>query len=743
MVRLGIGGQLLLLAVGCVPAHPRLSAKANPLVSSTPLQPSAKPAPERAGPPRAALRPVVDLYHGVAVSDPYRWLENGQDPEVQQWSDAQNALTRAALDALPERAALGARVRELLTTASAAYFSLHHAGGRLFSLEKRPPSQQPFLVTMPSTDDPSGERIVVDPNRLDASGKTSIDFYLPSPDGKKVAVSLSVAGSEEGAVHIYDVETGADSGETIPRVNGGTAGGSVAWSSGGQQLFYTRYPHPGERPAADLAFYQQVWSHQLGTSPAQDHYSLGEQLPRIAEVELEASADGELLLARVAHGDGGRYEHFLRMPSGEWRRFAELSDEIGSAHFGRDGNLYVLSRLRAPRGKLLRVSPRRPSLEQAVTVVPESDAVIQSFLVTQARLYVADLVGGPSRLRMFDTLGKALGEVPTLPISTVGELEWLGGDDILFETESYLTAPAFYRYEAKANTVRKTALFQRSPADFSDAQVRRDTCRSRDGTSVPLTLIEPQSSADVGPRPTLLTAYGGYAISLTPRFRAINRLWLDQGGVVAVANLRGGGEYGEAWHRAGNLTNKQNVFDDFAACMARLVETRVTRPELLAITGGSNGGLLMGATLVQHPTAFRAVASRVGIYDMLRVETTPNGVFNVEEYGSVKDPQQFAALYAYSPYHHVVDGTAYPATLLLTGKNDPRVDPYHSRKMLARLQAASAGHQPILLRTSDATGHGHSSPLSAEVDEATDMYAFLLHELGVRFHARSAVQHAK
>jgi prolyl oligopeptidase len=421
---------------------------------------------------------------------------------------------------------------------------------------------------------------------------------------------------------------------------------------------------------------------------------------------------------------------------GKWQPLARLADKVKRAHFGLDGNLYLLSRLGAPRGKLLRVSPRQPSLERAVTLVPESDAVIERFLATRTRLYVADLVGGPSRIRSFDAKGKALADVPILPISAVTELEALEADAIVFRNESYLEPAGFYRFDPQLAKTSKTALFQSSPASFADSLVTLEKCKSKDGTEVPLTLVTPKDLPHDGSRPALLTGYGGYGISLTPRFRPITRLWLELGGTSAVANLRGGGEMGESWHLAGNLTHKQNVFDDFAACMARLVELGVTRPSKLAIMGGSNGGLLMGATLVQHPGEFRVAVSRVGIYDMLRVENTPNGVFNISEFGSVLNPEQFRALHAYSPYHHVQDGTAYPAALLLTGANDPRVDPYNSRKMVARLQAATSSSHPILLRTSKTTGHGRSTPLSGEIDEDVDVYSFLFSELGERFRVR-------
>ena len=279
----------------------------------------------------------------------------------------------------------------------------------------------------------------------------------------------------------------------------------------------------------------------------------------------------------------------------------------------------------------------------------------------------------------------------------------------------------------------RTALYQTSPADFSDCEVVREFAVSKDGTKVPLNVIKRKGTKLDGQNPTLLNGYGGYSISLTPRFRVSRKVWLEQGGIYAIANLRGGGEFGEEWHRAGNLTHKQNVFDDFLACADYLIDTKHTRPEKLAIEGGSNGGLLMGAALTQAPELFRAVVSHVGIYDMLRVELHPNGAFNVTEFGTVKDAKQFAAMFAYSPYHHVKNGTDYPAMLLLTGENDPRVDPANSRKMAARLQAATASKRPVLLRSTSGSGHGLDSSLSERIAQEADVFAFLFDQLGVKY----------
>jgi prolyl oligopeptidase len=712
------------------PVEPTEPPPASPPNAAAPTAPAAAPSQ-----PVTAKRPVVDEYHGTRVTDDYRWLEDAKAPEVNEWITAQTRRAREKLDALPDRGPIKARLTELIGAPSPNWGGLRRVGGQLFAFKFQPPKQQAFLVTMKSEDDPSSERIILDPSVIDPKNKTSIDFYVPSRDGKKVAVSLSEGGSELGTVHIYDVATGKETGDVIPRVNGGTAGGSVAWNRDGTGLYYTRYPREGERPKADLDFYTQVYFHKLGTPTKDDVYAIGKEFPRIAEIELLGSEDGKHLLASVANGDGGEFDHYLLGPSGKWVTLATIPDKVIRANFGRDGGLYLLSRAGAPHGKLLRVSPDKPALASAEVVVPESQAVIQSFLATRKRLYVTDLLGGPSQIRVFDTKGKAKENVPILPVSSVFGVMALEGDDILFNNQSYTEPRAFYRYQADSGKVTRTALVQTPTASFADAEIVRETCASKDGTKVPINILRRKGTKLDGSNPAVLNGYGGYGASQTPGFNQIARLFLDQGGVYAVANLRGGGEFGEEWHKGGNLTRKQNVFDDFIACSEHLISAGYTKPDKLSIMGGSNGGLLMGAVLTQRPDLFKAVVSFVGIYDMLRVELTPNGAFNVTEFGTVKDPEHFKAIYAYSPYHHVKDGTAYPATLLLTGQNDPRVDPYNSRKMAARLQAATSSPAPILLRASSDTGHGGGTPLGARIEELADVYAFLFHTLGVPFKA--------
>ncbi|HEY0993231.1 MAG TPA: prolyl oligopeptidase family serine peptidase, partial [Kofleriaceae bacterium] len=447
--------------------------------------------------------------------------------------------------------------------------------------------------------------------------------------------------------------------------------------------------------------------------------------------------DGQSILVLVANGDGGEFAFYaIDARSGGVTQLFRFSDKIVSGTFGPDGTLYLISRRGAPRGAVLRL-PRPYASSRPELIVPEGDGVIDEVAATASRLYVVELIGGPSRLRSF-RLARGKASAPELvatpfPIATIEAANPSGADDLLYRTESYTNTPGWYRYIARTRQSVPTALVQPMAFSMDDVEVVRETCTSADGTSVPLSVLRKRGIALDGSHPALLHGYGGYAISLTPSLHRLTRMWIDQGGVYAEANLRGGKEFGETWHEGGKLANKQHVFDDFYACAQTLVTRGYTKPDLLAIEGRSNGGLLMGAALVQHPEMYRAVLSGVGIYDMLRVELTPNGAFNVTEFGTVKEPALFAALLAYSPYHHVVDGAAYPAVLLTTGANDPRVDPYNSRKMTARLQAATSSRHPILLRASDDVGHGIGSPLAAIIDEATDSFAFLMNELGMHY----------
>jgi prolyl oligopeptidase len=458
-------------------------------------------------------------------------------------------------------------------------------------------------------------------------------------------------------------------------------------------------------------------------------YSTGKDFPRIAEIELEASRDGKTMVAEVKNGDGGEVAHYLFGLDGNWKQLTQFSDQVKQARIGRDNALYLLSRKDAPHGKILRMPLDKPDLAGAATIVPASDAVIEAMVPTEKALYVEDLLGGPSQIRRFGLDGKDEKLISIPKISAVQGMLALEDGSLLFNDVSF-TQPAawFHLVEGRPAPV-KTALVSTSPVSFDDIEVTREFATAKDGTKIPLNIVRKKGTKLDGQNPTLLYGYGGYGVSESPGFSFSRRLWFDRGGVYVAANIRGGGEFGEEWHKAGNLTKKQTVFDDFAAAAEYLIKQKWTNAQKLALQGGSNGGLLMGALITQHPELMRAVVSAVGIYDMLRVELAPNGAFNVTEFGTVKDPEQFKALYAYSPYHHVVDGTKYPAILMMTGANDGRVAPYHSRKMVARLEEANKSDKPILLRTSLSAGHGIGTALSERIKQLSDIYSFLFAQL--------------
>jgi prolyl oligopeptidase len=697
--------------------------------------------------PPTPKKPVTAEMHGVKIIDDFRWLENGDDPTVRNWSEGQTRHAREVLDQSPALPAIRQRVKQLMSHTSPDYLSLNWSGGRLFALKSQPPKNQPFLVTMDSADKPESARVVVDPNQLNSKGTTAIDFFAPSRDGRLVAVSLSEGGSEDGTVHVYETQTGKALADVIPRVNGATAGGSLAWNADGSGFYYTRYPRGDERAKEDMNFYQQLYFHKLGTPTSEDAYSLGKEFPRIAEISLEASPDGRYLLATVANGDGGDFAHYLMDPSGHWTQLTQFSDQVKAITFGLDNRLYLFSLKDAPRGKIQRLDVAQPELAHATTIIPESSAAIEgerigntghgaNFVPTATRLYVVDQIGGPSQIRVFDHEGRQLQNVPLDPVVSVGQVVRLDGDQVLVRAETYLHPPAWYRCEPGKSV--PTMLFRTSPVDYSDTEVVREFAVSKDGTKVPVNIIMRKGTKRDGKNPTLLTGYGGFNSSQKPSFSSIRRLWLDQGGIWVIANLRGGSEYGEEWHKAGSLTNKQNVFNDFAACARHLIDRRYTTPAKLAIEGGSNGGLLVGVALVQHPELYRAVVGHVGIYDMLLHDRHPNGAFNVPEYGTAKDPEQFRAIYAYSPYQHVKDGTPYPAVFLMTGEHDGRVDPGNSRKMAARLQEATSSGLPVLLRISTTSGHGFGTGLSERIVQQADVFAFLFQQLGVEYRQSSA-----
>jgi prolyl oligopeptidase len=673
--------------------------------------------------PKTVKKPVTESYHGVNVVDNYRWLENGSDPAVRKWVKDQNQYTRTVLDKYPALKPIRKRLVELVDKAPPHYEQLTYQRKLLFALKDG------VLVTRRGTGKMDTEQVVVDPDKVIPDQDATIDYYTPSPDNRLVAVSLSTKGKENGTAYIFEVATGKKQTDQIPRVIT-AAGGGLTWKGDGSGLFYSRHLSGNKRPQANGPVIRQIFFHKLGTTSETDTYCLGKDFPANAGIGLDTSRDARYVVASVSQGSDNNLALYVLGPTNRWIQVSRFADRITGAEFGPDNSLYLFSLNKAPRGQVLRMSLVKPDLAAATTVVPEGKGVIQGVATAASRLYVLDLLDGSERIRVLDLEGKQLKTVPLKPLSSVKQVVPLEKDEVLFENETYLDPPAWYRYDPATGKTVPTALSEQYPAHFSDTEVVREFAVSRDGTRIPMHILRRKGIKLDSRNPTLLTGYGGFGENELPSFDVTRRIWLEQGGVYAVAHPRGDGEYGEDWHLAARRTRKQTTFDDFTACMRHLVDRKYTNRDRLAISGASNGGLLVGAMVTQQPDRFRAAVANVGAYDMLRLEVHATGAMFTPEFGTVKDPDQFKALYAYSPYQRVTDGKAYPAVFLQAGENDNRVDPAHTWKMAARLQSATSSKTPILLWTSLGAGH-ESGP--GEATLKADEFAFLFFQLGVRY----------
>lgn len=722
----------LALSSACGSSQPPAPAPAPPPpavhVPSDPPTPVAQP--KKDGPAPAAIQIVKDTYHRVTVEDSYRWLED-DSPETKTWTDAHDAYARGILDKLPDTAPFHAELEKILNAPITIYDDFDVGGSKLFAIRRPPSKEQGELIVLADPEHAKTAKLIIDPISADHPRRT-IDWYVPSPDGSKIAISMSDAGSEIGDVHILDV-TGKEL-EVVANVQRPTGGGSVAWAPDSQAIYYTRYPLAGEPHEAEKDFWVQVYFHALGTPTAKDRFELGKDLPKSAEILLESDKRGRVI-ASIQLGDGGVFRHYLHDAKG-WRQLDDWADQIVAVAFGPTDDLLLVSRKDAPRGKLMKLSAKAKTSAEATLLVPEGkDSIITEFtsrsiVVAGDRVYLRYQLGGPSELRAFTTAGKPIAGPNGPPVSAVHEpLAWRG--DLLVAYSSYTTPLTLNHYFAKTGKLVELADFTaKYPIDFSNFEARREMATSKDGTAVPLNIVWPKGAPQDGSLPCIVTGYGGFGIDQTPKAPTTFAPLLARGTCFVDVNLRGGREFGEDWHRKGMLLAKQNVFDDFAAALDYLVAKHYTSRTKLGIIGGSNGGLLMGAMITQHPDAFKAAISSVGIYDMLRNELSANGQFNTAEFGSVTDADQFKALYAYSPYHHVGRGIAYPAILMPIGANDGRVAPWQSRKMIAALEAANSGNAPVLLRVSATTGHGQGTNRSERIDTLAAELAFFRWQLG-------------
>jgi prolyl oligopeptidase len=665
----------------------------------------------------------VEILHGESIPDPYRWLEQGEDPRTQVWTAEQNALTESLLTALPGRARLRARLDELLSIG--ALSTPEPVAGRYFYQRRDGRQNQPVLYVREGRD--GEDRALVDPNGLDAQGTTALDWFYPSEDGRLLAYGLSENGSEQSLLHLLEVDSGAPLPDRIPR----TRAADLAWLPDSSGFYYTRYPAPAEVPEGEEHYHRAVYFHRLGTDPAGDP-----QVFRPAEKEhwpgVDLSPDGRWLVIGVARTFDQTDLYLQDLEAGTPP--LPVARDLPATFDGEvvRGRLYLRTNLDAPTYRLYLVDPERPAREGWREIVPaRADAVLDGFRVVGPALALSYLERAASRLRLVDLEGNGVREV-ALP--TIGSLfglsgEW-DGDEVFYGFTSYTVPPTVYRLALPTGT---SELWRRVDADLDPSryEVRQVAYPSRDGTEVTMFVVHRTGVSRDGANPVYLSGYGGFNISMTPAFSRSLLLWLERGGVVAIPNIRGGGEYGEAWHQGGMLGTKQNSFDDFMAAAEWLIREHYTRPDRLAAAGGSNGGLLMGAVLTQRPELFAAVVIQVPLLDMLRYHRFLIARLWIPEYGSAEDPEQFRWLRAYSPYHHVRDGVAYPAVLLATAESDTRVDPMHARKMAARLQAASSSDRPVLLRLEARAGHGAGKPLNKVLDELTDTWTFVFWQLGV------------
>lgn len=698
---------------------------------------SAKPAPSAKQPSGATLKPpptpkhgVVDHYFSAAVMDPYRWLEDGAAPAVNDWIKKQNAYADKVMGSFAERKAIEKRVRQLSLTSTDRFAPVLGAG-KLFFLEQTPPQQQAVLALQPW---PEGKaKVLYDPNK---SRGTAITRYWPSPDGSYVAYGTAEGGSEATTVHVVRVSDGKPLPDSLPYAGGGTTPQALAWDPDSKGLLYVRLPLPGTVKRSELQFNAAIYHHVLAKPVKDDTLAFGKELSPVAEYSFAVSGDGKHRAILVHFGDGNPTRVFMEKGAG-WKRVLGPDANVraggaprlnGGAASWLGDNLLAVTHQAAPRGRLLSLD-KKGGMRQLVA--QQKWAMHGVYAIKGG--FVLVMVQGPTwRVDQYDDKGKRVRSVP-LPADGISVNDVASSDlsdQVLFEYSGWKIAGRWVRYDASAGKL-STIFSVKPPADYSRVETHLITAVSKDGTKVPVTVLSLEGVKPDRKRPTILNAYGGYGVLVGPRFLGPYLTWLEHGGVYAVANIRGGGEFGEDWHAQGMLENKQNDFDDFYAAARALEQHGWTDKKHLGILGGSNGGLLMGAELTQHPSAFRAVASFVGIYDMLRAELWPNGRYNISEYGTVTKDKQFDWLYAYSPLHHVKPGAVYPAVLLETGVNDPRVAPWQSRKFAAALQAATSSDRPIVLITRMHAGHGVTASFSQRVGNKAAALTFFAHELGL------------
>jgi len=670
----------------------------------------------------------VDDYHGTKVADPYRWLEDDHSAETATWVEAQNKVTFDYLDQIPERAAIKQRLTKLWNFER--YGVPFKEGAHYFFTKNDGLQNQSVLYTLTSLD--AEPRVLLDPNKLSTDGTVALSGLVVSDDGKRLAYGTSSGGSDWQEWKVRDVETGADLNDHVKWVKFSGA----SWTPDGKGFYYSRYDEPDKtNQLKGVNYFHKLYYHRLGTSQSED--ALVYHRPDQKEWGFNGfvTEDGNYLGIHVRHGTDTRNRFFYQSLKPDDAKVVELLNDFDASYdfIGNvDSVFYFRTDLDAPRGRIIAIDVTKPERAQWKELVPQSADRLEGANLVNDQFIGSYLKDARTDVRIFARDGKLVRTVELPGIGTAGGFGGKRKDTETFYAFTGFTAPStIYRYDLSTGT---STVFRQPQVDFnsSNYETKQIFYASKDGTKVPMFITHKKGLKLNGRNPTLLYAYGGFDISLTPSFSVSVAVWLEMGGVYALPNLRGGGEYGEDWHKAGMKAKKQNVFDDFIAAAEWLIDNKYTRRQQLAISGGSNGGLLVGACMTQRPDLFGAALPAVGVMDMLRFHKFTIGWAWTTEYGSPDNPDDFKAIYAYSPLHRLKPGTRYPSTMITTADHDDRVVPAHSFKYAAALQKAHRGKNPVLIRIDVRAGHGAGKPTSKLIEEAADKWSFLFRELKVK-----------
>lgn len=675
--------------------------------------------------PQTRKSDQVDDYHGVKVADLYRWLEDDNSAETKAWVEAQNKVTFGYLEQIPQRAAIKARLTELWNYER--YGIPFKQGERYFIAKNDGLQNQSVLYTMTSQD--AEPKLLLDPNKLSADGTVALSGYDISDDGRLMAYGLSTAGSDWQEWKVRDVNTGADLSDHIKWVKFSGA----SWTKDGKGFFYSRYDEPAAGAKLTGAnYFHKLYYHRLGTPQSEDKLIYHRPDHKDWNFGGMVTDDGHYLIIIATQGTDPKNRVLYQDLQQPDSPVVELLMDFDADYtfIDNDGPLFWFKTdLNATRHRVIGIDITQPARANWKEIIPEAPETLAGVSAVNNQFICSYLKDARSQIKVFGLDGKFVREVPLPGIGSAGGFGGQRSDTETFYSFTGYTTPAtIYRYDMQtgASTVFRTPQVKFNPADYETKQV---FYTSKDGTRVPMFISHKKGLKLDGKNPTLLYGYGGFNISLTPGFSVANLAWMEMGGVYAVPNLRGGGEYGERWHKAGTKLQKQNVFDDFIAAAEWLIANKYTSSQKLAISGGSNGGLLVGACMTQRPDLFAATLPAVGVMDMLRFHKFTIGWAWTSDYGSADNADEFKALYAYSPLHNLKPGVKYPATMVTTADHDDRVVPAHSFKFAAQLQQAHAGSAPVLIRIETKAGHGAGKPTAKLIEEAADKAAFLVREL--------------